>query len=324
MSYTRPWKSFAEQLAILKARGLIVTDDAAALDYLERVGYYRLSAYWYPFRQFSITQDSATGKLDTKRSDNFVGNTHFVDAVELYLFDKKLRLLVMDALERVEIALRVDIAHLLGERDTFAYANQAQLHPSFSNKAFNGVTAFANWQQKYTALLARARKKEDFVKHYLKVHGADLPIWVAVEVWDFGAMSQLFAMMKVNDQTKIANKYGVSDFKVFASWLRALNHLRNIAAHHSRLWNRNIDVQPKLPTKGEIAWCDDFIGHPDLIARPFLLLSILRHMTLVICPNTEWHQRIAEHLTAFPTIHSDNKRTFDDIGVVAGWERWWK
>jgi len=130
--------------------------------------------------------------------------------------------------------------------------------------------------------------------------------------------------MKVNDQIKIANKYGVSDFKVFASWLRALNHLRNIAAHHSRLWNRNIDVQPKLPTKGEIAWCDDFIGHPDLIARPFLLLSILRHMTLVICPNTEWHQRIAEHLTAFPTIHSDNKRTFDDIGVVTGWERWWR
>lgn len=324
MSYNRPWKSFNEQLEVLKARGLIVTDDAAALAYLERVGYYRLSAYWYPFRQFSIFQHPTTGKLETKRTDNFSDNTHFVDAVELYLFDKKLRLQVMDALERVEIALRVDISHLLGERDTFAYTNIAEFHPSFANKPFNGGTAFTSWQEKYISLQNRARKKEDFVKHYLKVHGQELPIWVAVEVWDFGAMSQLFSMMKVNDQIKIANKYGVSNFKVFASWLRALNHLRNIAAHHSRLWNRNIDVQPKLPAHGQIEWCDGFIGKPDLIARPFLLLSILRHITLVICPNTQWHERLADHLEAFPEIHSDNKRTFDDIGVVAGWESWWR
>lgn len=318
MTYNRPWKSFAEQLTLLKERGLIVTDDAAALDYLERVGYYRLSAYWYPFRHFEIVQNPQTHALETRRSDQLVPNTHFTDAVELYLFDKKLRLLAMDALERVEVALRVDIAHRLGERDTFAYLHKNQFHPKWADKRFKP------WQDKYLALLNRARDKENFVKHYLSTHGPDLPIWVAVEVWDFGAMSQLFAMMRVNDQAKIAQKYGVTDFKVFASWLRALNHLRNIAAHHSRLWNRNITDQPKLPASGEIDWCDHFIGKADLIAKPFLLFAILRQLVRVICPNTGWHERVAEHIKGFPQIRSDTKRTVADMGVTEGWEAWWE
>jgi abortive infection bacteriophage resistance protein len=323
MTYDRPWKSFNEQLALLKMRGMSVTDDEAAINYLERVGYYRLSGYWYPFRQFSIHQDPKTKALQTNASDQFHLNTHFSDAVELYLFDKKLRLLVLDALERVEVAIRVDIAYLLGKRNTFAYLDQSQFHPGFSNKKFYDVPAFSAWQKKYLGLVNRSKKKEDFVKHYLSTHGENLPIWVAVEVWDFGALSQLFAMMKVPDQEKIAAKYGVNDFKVFASWLRSLNHLRNIAAHHSRLWNRNIVDQPKLPELGEIRWCDGFIGKSDLIAKPFLLFAILRHIVREICPNTQWHHRLALLLDDFPIIQSDNKRTIADIGVVEGWSAWW-
>ncbi|MGB1091986.1 MAG: hypothetical protein ACPGYX_07675 [Oceanobacter sp.] len=55
MTYSRPWLSFADQLAQLKSRGMRVTDDAAALSYLERIGYYRLSAYWYPYRHFEVS-----------------------------------------------------------------------------------------------------------------------------------------------------------------------------------------------------------------------------------------------------------------------------
>src|SRR5690554_3957501 len=146
MGYNRPWKSFPEQLELLKSRGMVVTDEAAALDYLERVGYYRLSAYWYPFRDFQVQQDPVTGQLVTARQDHFQANTQFVDAVHLYLFDKKLRLLVLDALERIEVAIRVDIAHLLGKRDVFAYQNVAEFHPKFANrKSRNGKTHFDNW-----------------------------------------------------------------------------------------------------------------------------------------------------------------------------------
>lgn len=322
MAYNRPWKSFGDQLELLKSRGMVVTDESAALSYLERIGYYRLSAYWYPFRVFKVEQDPVTRVLRTVRTDQFVDNTQFVDAVELYLFDKKLRLLVMDALERIEVALRVDIAYLLGERNTFAYLDSSELHPSFANKiGRTEKTTFDAWREKYRVLLDRS--KEDFVKHYRTHHGPDLPLWVAVEVWDFGAVSQLLAMMKVADQQRIATKYGLSDWKVFQSWVRSLSYLRNLAAHHSRLWNRNVTDQPSLPDSGEIAWSDEFIGKVDLIAKPFLLIAIVRHMVRVVCPHTEWHLRLKEHLGRFPQQHSSRKLSIADIGIPEGWEVWW-
>ena len=136
-------------------------------------------------------------------------------------------------------------------------------------------------------------------------------------------MSQLFAMMKVPDQQKIARKYGVGDFRVFASWLRSLNYLRNLTAHHSRLWNRNVIDQPKMPKAGDINWCDSFIGKKDLIARPFLLIAILRHLIRAICPNTSWHLRLRQHLEAFPETYSTSKRSIHDMGTPKDWETWW-
>lgn len=103
MEREKPWKSFEEQLAILKGRGLQVDDDVAALNYLGRLGYYRLSGYLYPFRDFEITKD-AQGKLTgTRRVDDFMQGSHFEDAVKLYVFDKKLRMLALDGLERIEM-----------------------------------------------------------------------------------------------------------------------------------------------------------------------------------------------------------------------------
>lgn len=323
MAYERPWKTFDEQLTLLESRGMVVTDRGSALSYLERIGYYRLSAYWYPFRIFSFSQDSNTGLITSKATDKFAVNTQFINAVELYIFDKKLRLLVLDALERIEVSLRVDMAYLLGKQDTFAHQKIHCFHKKFAHKSTRNPlkNSFEVWQEKYSGLLSRS--KEDFVKHYREKYGGNLPIWVAVEIWDFGAMSQLFSLMKVPDQSAIAVKYGVSDFKVFASWLRSLNYLRNLAAHHSRLWNRNIIDQPKLPKRGEIDWCEDFIGKPDLIAKPFLLLAITRHLLNVVCPNTSWDERLKTHLNDFPSSHTEKNLSINDIGASENWERWW-
>ncbi|MCE8018753.1 Abi family protein [Halomonas sp. MCCC 1A11036] len=323
MAYDRPWKSFEEQAALLQSRGMEVADEAAALEYLERVGYYRLSAYWYPFRVFEMMNHDRHGRPTTQATDRFVPGSQFVDSVRLYLFDKALRLRLTDALERIEIALRVDIAHLLGERDAFAHLHRDTFHPSFARKKFgrDPRDSFEKWQVR--CLDMERRSKEDFVKHYRQKHGPRLPIWVAVETWDFGTLSQLLAMMKVPDQRRIANKYGVPEWEVFQSWLRSLNYLRNVCAHHSRLWNRNVIDQPKLPELGTLPWCDDFHDQPQLIARPFLLLSIARHMTKVICPDTGWHLRLQKHLTAFPVLHAQRQLSLEDMGAPPGWERWW-
>lgn len=322
MVYSRPWLSYAQQLARLQARGMTITDEPAALDYLERIGYYRLSGYWYPFRCFE-TVTLPDGKLGSKATDQFVSNTHFVDAVELYLFDKQLRMLVMDALERIEVALRVDVAYLLGERDPFAHLDPRQFHPSFIREPFyrgSRETRFEAWLTKYQGLVKRS--KEDFVRHYHLNHGDKLPIWVAVELFDFGALSQLLSMMTVPDQTRIAAKYGV-DWQVLNSWVFALSYLRNLSAHHSRMWNRNITTKPRMPKPGQLEWCDHLAQAKAPLSKPFVLLAIIRHLVQVICPNTHWHCRLRDHLLAFPAQYSDRKLGLGSVGVTEDWLAFW-
>lgn len=196
-TYNKPHLPFKQQLNLLKARGLEVSNDNAALAYLTRIGYYRLSAYWYPLRLPLITQDPITQKLKVSRQDNFCPGIKFEN------FTKKIRQ--------------------------------------------NGLTAYQEWLTKYNKVLARS--KEDFFKHYKNKYGLPLPIWVSVELWDFGMLSTFFKGMQVADKDLIAAKYGIQDFTVMESWLRTLNYVRNVAAHHSRLWNKNLIDQPKLPKK---------------------------------------------------------------------------
>lgn len=127
----KPWKSIHEQLEILRSRGLRIEDDDRAKRYLTRLGYYRLSGYWYPFRQFRNVDNGQTAEL---RCDDFMEGSGFGDLVKLYVFDKKLRLLAQDALERIEMALRVDVAHLLGESDALAHENPDYFHGNFGKK----------------------------------------------------------------------------------------------------------------------------------------------------------------------------------------------
>lgn len=320
-SYSRPWKSFEEQLHLLKSRGLEVTDDQAALEYLDRLGYYRLSAYWYPLRQFRLETDKKSGKITVHRLNEFCEGAKFEDVVNFYVFDKRLRLLALDALERIEVAIRVDIAYRLGKRDTFAYLESSQLDSNFVTRIRpkSGTTKHGEWLEKYERILGRSR--ETFVKHYMEKYGPPLPFWVAIEIWDFGLLSWFFSGMKNSDQQFIAKKYGVLNGRVFESWFRSMNYLRNLCAHHSRVWNRNMIDQPKLTPAGQIPDFDRFIGKADLIARPFLLFCILQSLMKQISPTSSWGDRFKQLMASFPTSAS-SKVGIADMGCIDGWETW--
>jgi abortive infection bacteriophage resistance protein len=330
VAYDKPWKTYEDQLEQLIQRGMIVTDRAKALHYLERIGYYRLSGYWYPFRERSgvYCPLTATNGKKFKRGntnrlvlDDFKTGASFQNAVELYVFDKKMRLLVMDALERIEIGLRVDISHSLGKKDPFAYLKPELLFDDFSTKLDEktGLSDHHQWLSKQATLISRS--KEEFIKHNKAKYGFPLPIWVICEIWDFGTLSTLFAGMKEADQDAIASKYGVSNGRIFASWLRSLNYLRNVCAHHSRLWNRNIIDQPKLPKAGEVPWVDPFQNEAHLLARPFLLLCIAKHLLTIINPSSSWGQRLAALLLEFPDLQHVGLN-LNGMGAVEGWEQW--
>ncbi len=305
-----------------------VSDEAKARDYLDRIGYYRLSGYWFAFRERSglcCPWPPRRGESDKRRKhdriplDHFKPGTRFEDAVALYVFDKKLRLLAMDALERIEIALRVDMSHLLGERDPVAYIRPDCFHESFGRTIdpATGLSRHHLWLGKQAALINRSR--EEFVLHHKARYGLPLPIWVACEVWDFGCMSTLFGGMEETDQDAIARRYGISNGRVFASWIRSLNYLRNVCAHHSRLWNRNIVDQPKLPPISEAPELAAFHGNQHLQARAFLLLCICQHLMNRINPMSSWGHRLKRLLDEeFPML-CPLGLNLAGMGVDEGW-----
>ncbi len=332
MAYTKPWQSYEDQLDLLSSRGLAVTDRAKALECLQRIGYYRLSGYWFPFRERSgpLTlldekgrKPARPNKVETIALDDFKPGATFENAVRLYVFDKKLRLLAMDALERIEIALRVDVSHTLGELDPFAYLRPELFHESFSRDLNNGkgVTRHHEWLSKHARLITDS--KEEFVRHNKSKYGLPLAIWVACEVWDFGTLSRLYAGMRETEQDAISARYGIRNGRVFATWLRSLNYLRNVCAHHSRLWNRNIVDQPRLPPVAEVPWVEPFEDNAHLRARCFLLLRIARHLLQVVNPNSSWPERIKAHLQEdFPNLDHLGL-SLSGMGAPDGWEEGW-
>ncbi len=129
-SYNKPFKTLQEQAALLRERGLAIGDEAAAAAQLLAIGYYRLSGYWYIFREHAVP--CALSCDCSRRSDRFVGGTTLSQVIDLYEFDRKLRLLVLDGIERIEVALRMRLGYFLGEGDAFAHLDPAALDPSFT------------------------------------------------------------------------------------------------------------------------------------------------------------------------------------------------
>lgn len=330
MGYDKPWRNYREQLAQLEARGMTTDDPERAIDYLHRIGYYRLSGYWYAFRERSglLTRLDESGKkpkrakVETLALDRFKPGTQFHDVVDLYIFDKRLRMLVLDAMERIEVAMRVEVSHTLGQLDKFAHLRPDLLHEDFAVKMCPDacLTRHHQWCTRQAQLIGRSR--EEFVKHNKGKYGLPLAVWVACEVWDFGTLSTLFSGMRVAEQDEISCRYGVSDGRIFATWLRSLNYLRNVCAHHSRLWNRNVIDQPRLPPAAEVAWVALFEQDARLRSRCFLLLCLCRHVLGVVNPRSTWPARVRAHLLAFPNLGRLDV-SLSGMGVPDRWRDFW-
>lgn len=314
-TYSRPHLPFADQLALLEGRGLTVADRPAAIDWLRKLGYYRLSAYWYPFRQRQVVQ-TGPNQLTSHVLDTFVAGSTFEAAVALYRFDKRLRSLLMDAIEHIEVAARVDIAHYLGAKHTFAQEEASILDGKFVAAGQGGAASkHNNWLSKLADCTDRS--KEEFVNHYKTKYGTPLPIWVSIEVWDFGLISWFFPGMQFKDREAMANRFGVPRPDVFATWLRTLNYLRNMAAHHSRVWNRNIIDQPRLPKPNEMTPFDPLVTNPE-VERLYASLCIVAYLLERACPGSDWPAAVAAHLEAFPTPPAPHI-TLAALGCPAGW-----
>lgn len=253
----KEYRSYDQQVSLLVQRGMDVGDRHEAVSMLRRVNYYRLSGYWYPFRI----------KAAAGRQDDFYPGTRLSDVVALYDFDAKLRAATFTALAPIELAIRALLGHELGKVDPCAHLDPSKL----------GATArrgrkHRTWLDRYESEVAKSR--EDFVKHHHEKYGGRLPVWVAVELLDWGSLAYLYSFAPRDVQDAVADACKLRAPQL-ASWLKVLNLVRNTCAHHGRLFNRVHTITPKLPRLGT---------HPDLDtaaaeeSRTFCQLTLIQFL----------------------------------------------
>lgn len=305
----KPHKSFEEQLDVLQGRGLEIGNKATALASLERVGYYRLSGYFYPLRKTRPVGEKG-------RSDDFVEGASLDLVIQLADFDKKLRLLAMYAVETIEVAVRVAVAHRLGRLEVEAHRHPRLLDGRFTSRPRDGGPApYDAWLQRFEELCAKS--KEDFMNHHRAEYAGRMPIWVGIEVWDFGLLSRFFAGLKFRDKSAIAALYGLPDGEVLRSWIRTFNFVRNVAAHHARLWNRINTEIPMLPAVERCRWLEPLHRDPGSLRKLFGALTCMRFMLRTIAPDAIWHEQLKAHVATFPRTELLSIRA---AGFPEGWD----
>lgn len=311
-AYPKPFKDIPSLLLLLQQRGLSIPDAARAARCLQRIGYYRLSGYWYPLRRSHI--DPAGNVII---EEDFRPGATFAQVADLYVFDKKLRLHFLDAIERVEIAIRIKIADILGRRDPLAYLNPSELHGNFSRKIAKGSTNHERWLANYRR--SEERSKEDFITPFLARHpGFEFPMWMAVEFWDFGNLSHFLPGMKVQDRASLANEFGLLREDLLLSWIRAIHTVRNTCAHHSRLWNRPLADNPKPPRVGDSALLDHLANDSHAQTRLYAIAVALQFLIRSDQPTSQWSDRLKQLVNSFPT--GPNLSLKQGAGFPDNWE----
>ncbi|WP_407844917.1 Abi family protein [Desulfovibrio falkowii] len=269
---------------------------------LAQVGYYRLTGFSYICRAFEQDESgnfifpSPTSRIP-KRSENFLPGTTFNKVFELYLFDKRLRLFMIDAIERIEIFVRSIIAHEMGRVSPSAYQSSEYILPKFVHNAM-----WERWVAKHSGCLDGS--KLECIRWH-KDADKEIPFWVAIEAWDFGLMSHYFSMLKRNYQMKICCRIdsGITP-ATMENWLREINTLRNRCAHHARIWN-SVNSQLSIPSAGplsEINW-----GEKGKY-RLFGLIVIMWHLIKCLGRNSSWLTDIATVIDSLPDLPACNKK----------------
>lgn len=264
MKYNKPALSISDQISKLKQRGLKFNDEQKASHYLSNISYYRLRAYTYPFQD------------NSDPSHPFIADINFEEIINLYVFDRRLRLLVFNAIEKLEIALRTKIVY------EFSLANGSHWHEEV-NMYRNQYYFNKNINSLYEEV---DRSSETFIEHYKKNYSSPAypPAWMSLEVISMGLLSKLYGNLKKGrEKKKVAIEFGLPNPIFLESWMHAFAGLRNICAHHSRLWNRRFTIVPKLPNNTTYP----FIQNKNIYDNKlYAQLCCINYITQIISPDS--------------------------------------
>ena len=305
MKYEKKPISIAEQLRRLEERGLQIIDRKRSCQCLHNISYYRLRAYTYPFQN----NEEGGGHLFV------VPEISFQDIVDLYEFDSHLRSLLFNAIEKIEVALRtrISLTYSVNQNDGFWFLDSELYHsPSIA-------------QELQQAILREVdQSKEEFIDHYKEKYGDPHypPAWMTLEVVSMGKLSKLYSALDRSNPSsiEICRGLGLRNVDILANWMYGLSHLRNICAHHGRVWNRRfIKVRFPRDTTSPFLTTQEIAGVRN--NKLFAYLSIILYLLQIVSPDIPFKQSLQALLQSRPKLV-----TLKDMGFPQGWSTFtlWK
>ena len=253
-----------------------IADIARAERYLSHLNYYRFAAYCLPFEQ-------------THFPHKFMPGTSFETVLEHYIFDRELRLLVMDAIERVEVSLRTSWAYHLSH----AYGPHGHLNPDIFKSRWSHENNVFRLKESVN------RSSEVFIRHFRQYDEQLPPLWAICEIMTLGQLSQWYGNLRHSrDRNAIAHVYGLDEVNL-TSFLHHLSTVRNHCAHHARLWNREFTIAWKLPKKKPARLAPVFNREDG--KRLYNTLVMLAYLMDTINPNS-WKERLMALFTKHPVV----------------------
>jgi abortive infection bacteriophage resistance protein len=283
MIYSKTSTTIQQQIDLLQQRGLIIKDTAQAEHFLSNISYYRLAGYWWPMQSDKV-------------SHTFKPNSKFEEVVALYNFDRELRILIFDVIERIEIGFRTRmIFHLSHEFDPWW---------------FQDLTLFIDPRELVKTLNTLSdeigRSKDTFIKDHLKRYSTDMrfpPAWKTLEVATFGNLSKLYGNLKpiVKSKDIIARELKTVNHTFLPSWLQSIAQIRNVCAHHGRLWNKNLPGRPKLLPKPPAPWITTV---PPVSQHHMLYIHMccMKYLLDVISPGHHFTQKLSDLFSKYPSV----------------------
>ncbi|MDR1120777.1 MAG: Abi family protein [Dysgonamonadaceae bacterium] len=287
----KPAYTIADQIALLKQRGMIFRDETQACDRLQNISYYRLKGYWWDMKS-------------DKTLHLFHPGACFEDVLDRYDFDRKLRQILFGGIEQIEIAVRTGLIYHL----SLAYGGLWYLDPEL----FNRVTVNINGTDKTVHLWVLnelqkefARSQEIFIKdHQRRCPGQPADAWKMLEVASMGTLSKLYKNLNTNlpERSIIANKMGINSPHVFSGWLESIAYIRNIIAHHSRLWSRTMVKRPGMQLNNpQGAWFSQPLRQGQ-IDKPFSTISCMVYLCSFLNRPQDMKREIIDLVNAYPRV----------------------
>lgn len=271
---------------------MVITDVPRASHYLKFIGYYRLSGY---FRFYCDPADP--------QRERFVAGTTFSAVLDLYVFDRKLRGLLLDALERIEIAVKAEISN-----NGALSANGAAFWLNDASNFNRGLHAKIAEILSERMDISQPNIFHQILSHFFGTYtDVTAPSWMVMEALSFGDTSNIYKRMKGQLRLPIAASFSVQH-DVLESWLHALAFARNTCAHHARVWNQRFTIKPKIPKEYQGQW------PATAQDRLYVLCCVIQHMMHVISDGSEWHVRLRTLIAERPNV------SLATMGFPDAWE----